>query len=154
MRRWMGSSHGSRLKLSGATPGKPDNGENARPHVSFLGTEKLGNDPTSTLEFVVQRTLAPSISRAEAREYQAYCSQFDQVPFRLSYRATDTDMQVYESISSLGYDIIDMIGQAPPRVDSAPMANIDSAYAAFTQHFQQPLTFVASTSAAVRVASQ
>lgn len=153
MRRWMGSAQGAHAKLAGQTPGKSDSAECAGSHATTHGIDKASADTSNALESVVQRTLSPSISRAEAREYQAYCSQFDQVPFRLSHRATDADMQVYESASSLGYGIIEMIGQAQLRVDGKPMAGVDSLYAAFSQHFQQPLAFVPSTSAALRVAS-
>lgn len=152
MRRWMGSANSLRTKSARDTEGKPTPEERAAGHVALHSTEKPAHEPT-TLEAVVQRTLTPVISRAEAREYQAYCSQFDQVPFRCSYRATDADMQVYENASSLCNGVSEMIGHAQTRVEGSSAATVDHVYAAFTQHFQQPLSFVPSTSATLRVAS-
>lgn len=93
------------------------------------------------MESVVQRSLHPTITRNETREYQLYCSQFAQVQFRQTERAGEADMHVYESMAALAQGDLSRVGHARLRVDSTMAGGTDAAYSTFVHYTQQPLHF-------------
>ncbi|WFD00348.1 phosphatidylinositol-3,5-bisphosphate 5-phosphatase [Malassezia yamatoensis] len=55
---------------------------------------------TNLLEAAVAKSLSPTISKQEQREYAAYTTQFQQLQFQRMPRTIDLDMQIYDQCAS------------------------------------------------------
>lgn len=120
MRQWIKPSVVTPFDPRDKSQDTPSTHDAASTHAPARASEPVAPHP---LEAVVHRTMHPSLSRQEAREYLAYCTQFDALPFRLTDHTTDTDLHIYEQATSMHlHGFIHTRTEAP-----------DAVYAAFTQ---------------------
>lgn len=123
MRRWMATDRRRKKQIVD----KPKRAPEATNDTTAQRTAAPSTE-SNALESIVARSLHPSISRNETREYQAYCSQFEQLKFNISFRTTDADLHVYESTTAKFFK--DM-SERPMHNDQIPL---DPAYAAFLSY--------------------